>query len=85
VKAPRTWCEILSPSTPDRDQQLKRKLYANYGVRAKCLVDPDAGSIEILELGTGASVPLGTFTGGDSIVSRLIPGLSISGDQVMSE
>jgi Uma2 family endonuclease len=77
--------EILSPSTRDRDQQLKRKLYANYGVREYWLVDPDAGSIEILELGTDPTVPLGTFTGGASIVSRLIPGLSISGDQVMSE
>jgi Uma2 family endonuclease len=42
--------EILSPSTGQRDLGLKRNLYARYGVREYWIVDPDAGTIEVLAL-----------------------------------
>jgi len=32
--------EILSPSTRKRDEQIKRRLYARFGVREYWVVDP---------------------------------------------
>lgn len=54
-------CEILSPSTAARDRVDKRKLYAKHGVRHYWLVDPDARTLEALELRDGRWVDAGTF------------------------
>ena len=40
--------EILSPATEQRDRELKRKVYAKYGVPEYWLVDPEAESIEVM-------------------------------------
>jgi Uma2 family endonuclease len=42
--------EILSPSNRDHDQSLKRTAYAKYGVPEYWIVDPDAGTVELLRL-----------------------------------
>ena len=39
--APDLVVEILSPSTADRDRELKLRLYARHGVREYWIVDPD--------------------------------------------
>jgi Uma2 family endonuclease len=54
-------CEILSPSTASRDRVDKRRLYAKHGVRYYWLVDPDARTLEALELRDGRWVDAGTF------------------------
>ena len=54
-------CESLSPSTASRDRVDKRRLYAKHGVRYYWLVDPDARTLEALELRDGRWVDAGTF------------------------
>jgi Uma2 family endonuclease len=46
--APDLVVEVLSPSTETRDRVAKAKRYATFGVRELWLVDPDAGTIEVL-------------------------------------
>jgi Uma2 family endonuclease len=41
--------EVLSTATRHRDQTVKRELYLDQGVGWYVLIDPDAGSVEILE------------------------------------
>ena len=48
--APDLVLEVLSPSTTKHDRTRKRQFYARNGVREYWIVDPDAGSIEVLEL-----------------------------------
>lgn len=43
-------CEILSPSTAQKDRALKLPLYARYGVAHAWLVDPLARTLEAFEL-----------------------------------
>jgi Uma2 family endonuclease len=83
--APDLVVEVLSPSTASRDQVVKRKLYARYGVREYWIVDPVASSIEVLVkcqagLGTGR-----VFSAGSLLTSPLLPGLSLSVDDVFAE
>ena len=40
--------EILSQATKHRDLNLKRKLYARYGVREYWIVDPEGKTVEVL-------------------------------------
>lgn len=42
--------EVLSPSTTRRDREVKRRLYARFGVPACWIVDPEARSLEALGL-----------------------------------
>ena len=46
-------CEILSPSTQQKDRVLKLPLYARYGVAYAWLVDPLARTLEVFELNEG--------------------------------
>ncbi len=48
--APAIVVEILSAATQQRDRTVKRELYQQQGVAWYVLIDPDAGSIELLEL-----------------------------------
>jgi len=49
-RPPTLAAEILSPATAHKDRSAKRDLYAQQGVAAYLLVDPDAGSIKTLTL-----------------------------------
>ena len=64
-------CEVLSPSTADRDRVDKRRLYAKHGVRHYWLVDPEARTLEALELVDGRWVEAGSF--GRADVARIPP------------
>ncbi len=52
--------EILSPSTRDRDERVKRDLYAVHGVPEYWLLDPDVADIRALRLVDGRyqTIPL---------------------------
>lgn len=50
--APDVLVEILSPSSIDRDRQLKLRLYERFGVREYWIVDPKHGFLEAYRLGT---------------------------------
>ena len=60
-------CEILSPSTAQKDRTLKLPLYARYGVAYAWLVDPLARTLEAFELRDGRWVLLGAIREDDPV------------------
>jgi Uma2 family endonuclease len=60
-------CEILSPSTAQKDRALKLPLYARYGVAHAWLVDPLACTLEAFELRQGQWVLLGVIGEDDPV------------------
>jgi Uma2 family endonuclease len=60
-------CEILSPSTAQKDRTLKLPLYARYGVAHAWLVDPLARTLEAFELRQGQWVLLGVIGEDDPV------------------
>ncbi|HHW78411.1 MAG TPA: Uma2 family endonuclease [Xanthomonadaceae bacterium] len=60
-------CEILSPSTAQKDRALKLPLYARYGVAHAWLVDPLARTLEAFELRDGRWLLLGAIREDDPV------------------
>jgi hypothetical protein len=65
--APDWICEIVSPSTARLDRTRKLGIYAREGVPSAWLVDPDAGTLEVLRLGRGHWVIVSTHSGHDVV------------------
>ena len=59
-------CEIVSPSSASRDRVTKRRYYAEHGVAHYWIVDPEARTLEALELRDGAWHELGPFDDADT-------------------
>jgi Uma2 family endonuclease len=75
IGAPDLVVEILSPSTAGRDREVKRTLYDRAGVREYWLVDADQGEVTVLERDDADHLESSrTFLGGETLVSRLLPG-----------
>ena len=70
--------EIVSPSSTEVDEQVKKKLYARYGVEHYWIVDPDERTVEIYELDGGAYRQVGNEAAARVIRPRLFPGLEIA-------
>jgi Uma2 family endonuclease len=68
--------EIVSPSTRDRDQGEKRRIYERNGVREYWLVDDPGRCIVRFDLVAGRFDEGTTFRDGDEISSRVIEGFS---------
>lgn len=60
-------CEILSPSTMQKDRAVKLPLYARYGVSHAWLVDPLAQTLEACELRDGHWLLIATLKDGDAV------------------
>ena len=75
--APDLVIEILSPSTADRDRELKLGLYARFGVSEYWIVDPDERSVQVMKLGAGGYDSIERHESG-TISSTLLPGLAVS-------
>ena len=75
--APDLVVEILSPSTAERDRELKRTLYARYGVREYWIVDPEDSSVEVMALEDAGFVSARRYTSGQ-VESLVLPGLGIA-------
>ncbi|MCZ6615323.1 MAG: Uma2 family endonuclease [Chloroflexi bacterium] len=75
--APDLVVEILSPGTAVYDQGYKQALYGRHGVREYWLVDPDAETVEVLMLGEQVLENFATYSGGQTLESQLLEGLSI--------
>jgi Uma2 family endonuclease len=74
--APDIVVEILSPGTRRRDLEVKRELYARFGVQEYWIADPDARSLMILALQGDQFAALdGDETG--ILSSRVLPGLTL--------
>ena len=80
--APDLIVEIRSASTAERDETLKRKLYAERGVKEYWLVAPEAMTITVLLLSEGGYAEVATYTVGQTLTSRLLEGLVINLDDV---
>jgi len=65
--------EILSESTKQRDLEIKRKLYAKYGVREYWIVDPEAAMVEVLLWSESGYAPAGICGITDRLSSPLLP------------
>lgn len=76
--APDLAVEVLSPSTEERDRDMKAKLYARAGVRELWLADPAAKTVEVLVLAEGGFRREFLYGSGQVLRSPLLPGLEIS-------
>jgi Uma2 family endonuclease len=75
--APDLVAEILSPGTRRRDLDIKRALYARFGVQEYWIVDPDARTLIVLAMASDKFEPVPGGEGG-AIASRLLPGLALT-------
>ncbi len=73
--------EILSPSTADRDRELKLSLYTRFGVSEYWIVDPENDTVQVLELGTDV---IRSYTAGE-ISSSVLSELRINVEDVFAE
>ena len=80
--APDLVVEILSPGTMERDKELKLNLYARHGVREYWIVDPDARSVQVLELEADA-ISDSNYTSG-TVFSSLLPGFNVSLEDIFA-
>ena len=69
--APDIVIEIFSPSTSERDKEIKRDLYARSGVREYWLVDPEQDTVDAFVLTDGVCEPLPRM--GSQIRSTVVP------------
>ena len=82
--APDLVIEVLSPSTAERDMNLKLALYARAGVGEYWIVDPVEESVQVLELGPEGSRSTRTSTSG-KISSRALPELDVDIGSIFTE
>ena len=75
--APDLVLEILSPGTRRRDLEIKRALYARFGVQEYWIVDPDARTLSVLALASDKFQPVPGGEGG-AITSLVLPGLTLA-------
>ena len=66
---------MLSPSTSPRDRGIKRELYARYGVPWYWIVDPEARTLEVLQLTDGIYHRVARVTGRDAVPLPPFPDL----------
>ncbi|MEA3346184.1 MAG: Uma2 family endonuclease [Chloroflexota bacterium] len=83
--APDLVVEVLSPSTAQKDRDLKRKLYAAHGVREFWVVSPEAQTVEVLELAEGGYRRVGLYARDESLHSPSFPELVIPLEDVFTE
>jgi Uma2 family endonuclease len=76
-EAPDLVVEILSPATRQRDLEIKRKLYARFGVQEYWIVDPDAATVEVLAWSDMGYASAGVFGNQDCLSSPLLPELNL--------
>jgi Uma2 family endonuclease len=75
--APDLLVEVVSPDGVERDRLVKRRLYAESGVREYWLVDPEERTVEVLTLAGTGWVPQGYFKSTDVLISPTLPGLAL--------
>lgn len=70
--------EILSPSTKRRDREIKRDIYARFGVAHYWLVDPQARTLVAYTLVEGRYHALAQHGADDTFEPALFPGLRVA-------
>ena len=69
--------EILSPSTRNKDLEIKRKVYAGFGVREYWIVDPDAETVEVLVWSERGYTSAGSLGCSERMLSSVLPELNV--------
>lgn len=75
--APDLVIEVLSPSTASRDLQIKRKLYAQFGVSEYWIVDPDRKNVEVLTWTEEGYKTFKLYSENDTLGSAILPDLKM--------
>lgn len=81
--APDLVIEILSPGTSRRDRDVKYSLYERTGVREYWLVDAQELYIEVYGLQDGKFTRQGLYGLGDSFVTSVLNGITLSVDTLL--
>jgi Uma2 family endonuclease len=76
--------EVLSPGTRNKDLDLKRKIYARFGVREYWIVDPESETIEILVWSEAGYTSAGIHAKADRLSSPLLPDLNLALSEVFA-
>ena len=82
--APDLVVEVLSPTTEGHDRGYKLTLYSRHGVREYWLVDPVAERVEVFTAGAEGLTLTATYQRSQTLVSPLLPELSIDLERVFS-
>jgi Uma2 family endonuclease len=69
--------EILSPGTRNKDLEVKRKIYAGFGIQEYWIVDPEAETVEVLVWSEQGYVSAGNFQKSESLASPLLRELNL--------
>ena len=75
--------EVVSLGSRDRDRIEKRDLYEQYGIQEYWIIDPEAGSADVLFLEHGTYQLVMRCGTGQTAGSRLLPGFQISMDDLL--
>ena len=73
--APLLLVEVVSPTRPGLDREIKARRYAANGVERFWLADPDARTVECFHLVDGRYLPLAAGSGHEALA--VAPGLSL--------
>ncbi len=76
--APDLIVEIRSDSTAERDETVKRRLYAQRGVKAYWLVDPNAATTTVLILREDSYQQVGFYRQGQNLTSPTMHGFTVN-------
>lgn len=82
--APDLVVEILSSGTAKWDRDVKRQLYARFGVQELWLVDPQARRAEIATLRDGALLTSQVYCPGVTLASPLLPGFALDVERLFA-
>ena len=81
--APDLVVEVLSPSNPAHDRNLKYELYEEAGVPEYWIIDPQSRTVEIYVLRGGTYEQLGQWSEGETARSAVLGGFAVSVDEII--
>lgn len=83
--APALVVEILSPSTRNRDQHLKQRLFEKSSVREYWMIDPERNTVTVDRLDENAKFArVGVLGADQSLITPLLPGWSLPLSQLFA-
>ena len=82
--APDIVIEILSEGTRRKDTEVKRKIYAGFGVAEYWIVDPEGATVEVLVWSESGYMTAGVYRRSDRLASPALPDLNLPLSQVFA-
>jgi Uma2 family endonuclease len=82
--APDIVIEILSEVSRRKDLEVKKKIYAQFGVPEYWIVDPEAGTVEVLVWSELGYITAGVCGKSDRLSSPLLPDLNVPLSEVFA-